>query len=185
MNGLFLQQGTESTECFKKMALRLDIRLPINGGSEVLDLIINDNYLEKPYEEREKALNADYDLPIEQGGEDFQGFHIISDGKEGLHCYRKYLPSYEYPTFIHNDGELCRRTGIVFLMDDPSQSIAFWKPKKNLVNTFIESDWEMVAQVQCKFNRYLNFNATAWHSRYPQWFGEYRQMRLIKVYFLP
>ena len=150
----------------------------------MLGLSVIPNYLDDPNKELELAKKASFERITQDETYVFEGFSILEQSDAGIVAYRKYLPHFHYPTFIHNDDRLCKRTRVLFLMDDPAQSIRFWEPKTNQPNSFRCDDWNLVCEVMGRFNTCVEFNAESWHSRWPYAFCDYNEMRLIKVWFL-
>lgn len=125
--------------------------------------------------------------------------------------FRLTLPQYTQPTFIHNDAALCRSTGILYLNDTPyimQNGTAFWMHKESgllrapthadlkilgpdymtklIEDGLDESCWEMTEFCPMKFNRFLMFDSSLWHSCYPRggWGTDVNNGRLIQVYLI-
>lgn len=115
--------------------------------------------------------------------------------------FRRYLHSDAQPTFIHTDIQMADYTAVVF-MNKCSGGMAFWRhketgaqaasPLSTKFNPIYDQDtndvskWHLFDVVECKPNRLVLFDASLFHSRWPQnsWTSDEDNVRLVKVAFL-
>ena len=153
-------------------------------------MITIENFFSHPGIERGMALDAHYEKI-----RGFDGFSLAEasewewdklDMQPGLSAYRRYLSEYDYPTLVHHDADMGKKTEIVFLYDNPDHGLAFWEPKVEKPDSFDLSHWRMTDFVVCKLNKAVVFDSKLWHSRYPARVEPettYRTARTIKIFF--
>jgi hypothetical protein len=174
---------------------------------------VTDNFLADPHEERTRALAAQYSA-VEHRGLDYAGIAPAPDqaaeqrvrdvlgvsGGAFTTFWRRYLPSENPATFVHNDCQIGAFSGILFLSppEHCKGGVAFWRhrlygwevqPAYGVVEQFGEKSdnaafwdrikdegleearWEMVDYVPMQFNRMVLFDSKRYHSRYPKAIG--------------
>jgi hypothetical protein len=159
---------------------------------------IIDNWHPDPHALRKQALEGAF-VSVDHGGTTFHGIQevpfsapdkerlsrcVAKDSIEGRSSFRLYTKDMPQPTMIHNDSELGRWTGILYLNEKAHGGTAFWRPALPIDG--IEQVWKQTAQIQGLWNRLIVFDSSLWHSRWPEHVTEGATPetgRLIQLFF--